>query len=129
MTQTPQNLTAHLGFAVPKLLAQAGISELFDSDMRFIAALYKKISNKYPHAASYVIPNAFNRRVLLQMNLRSAFHFCHLRTAPNAHFAIRRAAIRIADEIQAGFPLFSKYFKPDSSENWLGLTEEYFERV
>lgn len=129
MTQTPQDLTVHLGFALPKLLALAGLSEQFISDMHTAAALYNNISGKYPLAAGYVVPNAFNRRVLLQMNLRSAYHLFRLRTAPNAHFAIRRAVLRIAEELQRVFPLFAKYFKPDTGENWRNLSIDYFDHT
>jgi len=129
MTQTPQDLTIHLGFAVPKLLVQAGLGDQFVSDMSKVVSQYEKIAAVSSHAAGYLVPNAFNRRVFLQMNLRSALHLIRLRTAPNAHFAIRRPVLRIAEEIQKTFPLFAPYFKPDSGENWRSLTSDYFERT
>jgi hypothetical protein len=41
----------------------------------------------------------FNRRVLATFNLREAYAFCQLRSAPNAHFSIRKVAERVAQEI------------------------------
>ena len=44
-----------------------------------------------------MVPNGYNRRVLMEMNLRSALHLVTLRGAANAHFSMRRAAQRIAE--------------------------------
>lgn len=127
MTQTPQRFTARLGYTVPKLFAEAGIANEFHSEMEAIKKVYEDLYASHPEAAAYILPNAFNRRVLLQMNLRSALHFIKLRSAPNAHFAIRRAAQRLATEIQGRFPLFADYFRPDSQETWESITQDFFE--
>lgn len=129
MTQTPQKLTARLGFAVPLRMVRAGVADQFIEDMHQVALLYERIAAFNPQAASYLVPNAFNRRVLLQMNLRAALHLIRLRTAPNAHFAIRRAALRIAEEIQNLYPLFAPYFDPPYGENWRQLSDSFFERI
>ena len=126
MTQTPQRFTARLGYAVPKLIADAGLLASYTADMEEITRVYEILQNANPEAAAYILPNAFNRRVLLQTNLRSALHFVKLRCAPNAHFAIRRAAQRLACEIQQHFPLFADYFKPDSTETWKSINKQYF---
>ena len=126
MTQTPQRFTARLGYAVPKLIADAGLLDSFRADMQEVISVYEELALVNPEAAAYILPNAFNRRVLLSMNLRSALHFVKLRSAPNAHFAIRRAAQRLADELQRRFPLFADYFQPASSETWTSITDEYF---
>ena len=126
MTQTPQRFTARLGYAVPKLIADAGLLDSFRADMQEVISVYEELALVNPEAAAYVLPNAFNRRVLISMNLRSALHFVKLRSAPNAHFAIRRAAQRLADELQRLFPLFADYFQPAPSETWSSITDEYF---
>ena len=63
------------------------------------------------------------------MNLRSAFHFIKLRSAPNAHFAIRRVALKIAEEIRIRYPLFAKYFNADTGETWQSVSSEFFDRL
>lgn len=129
MTQTPQRLTASLGFAVPALIEEAGVAGRYREDMEAVKILFAEISRDYPHAASYIVPNAFNRRVLLQTNLRSALHFIKLRSAPNAHFAIRRAALRMAGTIQERFPLFAEYFEPKTGESWQEISKTYFSQL
>jgi thymidylate synthase ThyX len=80
----------------------------------------------HPHAAAYILPNAYNRRVFLKMNLRTALHLIKLRSAPNAHFAIRRAAQRVAEEIRNKYPLFAPYFIIDTDETWHTLENDFF---
>lgn len=129
MTQTPQRLTTHLDYAVPSLLEKAGLSEQFKADMEIVKLAYGKISQFNVHVAAYIISNAFNRRVLLQMNLRSALHFIKLRSAPNAHFSMRQLALRLAEELRDRFPLFSPYFLSGSYETWQSISGEHFSRL
>ena len=74
------------------------------------------------------MPNGFNRRVLAEFNLREAFAFCHLRSAANAHFSIRRVAQRMYDEMSKVHPLLTKYMKL-YDETWRGVEENCFTNV
>jgi hypothetical protein len=129
LTQTPQRLTARLGYAVPRRIDAAGAGDAYRSVMDAAAAIYERLAAIDPHLAAYVVPNGFNRRVLLDMNLRSAFHFCRLRSAPNAHFSVRRAAQRIAEEVQRVAPGLAAYIGVNAEESWRGVEEKYFSRV
>lgn len=126
MTQTPQRFTPYLGYAIPHLFAEAGVMQDYVADMGNVEQVYGKLREIDVEAAAYILPNGFNRRVLLETNLRSARHFIQLRSAPNAHFAIRRAAQRLAEEVQARFPLFADYLTPEPGETWQSITDEYF---
>jgi hypothetical protein len=126
MTQTVQPLSTGNGFAIPRLITQAGLEENFREAMQTAANAYHLISRELPAAASYVVPNAFNRRVLASMNLRSAMHFIQLRTAPNAHFAIRRVANRMADLLREQMHLFTPYFNPPTDETWQQIEDDHF---
>lgn len=125
-TQTPQALIPFLGFAVPALIAKAGLEMEYGSAMRQAFDTYQEIAAFNPWVASYVIPNAFNRRVLMTMNLRSACHLIHLRTAPNAHFSIRRIAAKIAEEVQQKVPTFAKPLGIEPQESWQDIERTYF---
>ena len=126
MTQTPQALTTHLGYATPNDIQRAGFLEPFETAMQAAQEAYEKLAAFNPHVASYVVPNAFNRRVLLTFNLRSADHLINLRTAENAHYAIRRAAYRIAEQIQEVTPLLGKYLRVAPGETWKSIEEKCF---
>jgi thymidylate synthase ThyX len=125
MTQTPQLLTTRLGYATPRLIAEAGFRSKYDAAMQKAAETYEKLVAWNPHVAQYVVPNGFNRRVLAQFNLRSAYHFCQLRAAANAHYSIRRIAERVAEEIQRVHPALSA-FMTLPEETWQDVEEKYF---
>ncbi len=104
MTQTPQHLTAELGYAVPRAIFAAGLLEKYTAAMDAARNTYRLIAVYDPHVAAYVVPNGFNRRLLLTVNLRSLVHFIRLRSARNAHFSVRRVAQRMAEEVAAQLP-------------------------
>jgi len=129
MTQTVQPLTASLGFAVPQGITAAGCEAEYLAAMRQVANLYERVSAWNPAAASYMIPNGFNRRVLFSMNLRQVFHFCKLRGAENAHFSIRRVAYQMAEAVQQAYPLLGTYLDMPSGETWESIEQQYFSTV
>ena len=124
MTQTPQPLTARLGYEVPRRIAEAGLEVRYRSAMDAAAAMYEKLSAWNPHVASYVVPNGFRRRVLFTMNLREAYAFCQLRAAANAHFSMRRVAQRVAEEVRRVHPLLAEYMHLPA-ERWQEIEEHY----
>jgi len=126
MTQTVKPLTPYLGFALPKLFEKTDLSGLFVDMMRKTHKAYEKLAEHERYAASYVLPNAFNRQVLIQTNLRSAIHLIKLRCAENAHFAIRRPILRIAEILQENFPAFSSLLSPCTDETWQSVQQENF---
>ena len=127
MTQTPQKLSTRLGHAVPRLMAQAGLESRFEAAMTAAAEAYEKLYSFSPELAQYVVPNAYNRRVLARLNLREAYAFCQLRTAPNAHFSIRRIARRMYDEIRRVHPRLAAYMHV-AGETWQSVEENHFAR-
>lgn len=129
MTQTVQPFTPNLGYAIPSLITKAGVSELFVNLMQEAEAAFEQFVSISPHAAAYVLPNAFNRRVLMKMNLRSAYHLIKLRCAPNAHFAIRRPTLRIAGILCEKYPLFESIFSPCTDESWQSVEENCFSQT
>lgn len=126
MAQTVKLFSPQLGFAVPKIIEEAGLLDNFTSVMKKAKEVFFEVQKISPHAAPYILPNAYNRRVLIDMNLRTALHFLKLRTAPNAHFAIRRPAQRIAEEIRIKFPIFAQYFSFYEEESSYSLADNFF---
>jgi len=118
MSQTPQALTADLGYAIPSLITAAGFEARYIEAMDSAAAAYQKLAEFNPQIASYVVPNGFNRRVLASFNLREAYHLCQLRAAKNAHFSIRRVAREIYAEIKKHHPLLAKYMRLPEETTW-----------
>ncbi len=128
MTQTPQRLTARLGYNLPKQIAAAGLEQPFRQAMEQAQLAYERLAEIDPEMAAYVVPNAFNRRVLLSLNLRSALHLIRLRAAENAHFSMRRVARRMAEQIRTATPLLGSYLKLPEGETWQSIEAEFFLR-
>ncbi len=129
MTQSPQHLTARLGYAIPRRMAAAGVEDIYCKAMETARQAYERLVEVYPQAASYCVPNGFNRRVLLSCNFRSADHFIALRSAPNAHFSMRRLALRMAEQIRAASPLLGSYLRLSSEETWQEVERQNFTQV
>jgi thymidylate synthase ThyX len=125
MTQTPQRLSTRLGYAMPRLITEAGFGSRYEAAMESAAKMYEKLYAMSPDLAQYVVPNGYNRRVLATFNLRSAFHFCRLRSAANAHFSIRRVAQKTYEELARVHPMLTKYIRL-SEETWRDVEENYF---
>lgn len=125
MTQTPQALTTRLGYCLPLQIRSAGFEDQYRQAMVQAGRTYEKLAAWNPQVASYVVPNGFNRRVLCRLNLREAWHFCQLRAAANAHYSIRRVALRMAEEIQSVHPLLSKYLHLPE-ETWQEIERAHF---
>jgi thymidylate synthase ThyX len=129
MTQTPQRLTSGLGYAVPKLITQAGFEVAYREAMDRAAAACRTLALWNPEAAAYLVPNGFNRRVLMTLNLREAFHFCELRSAANAHFSIRRLALMMAEALRGASPLLAPFLRLPEDADWRALEAEHFTSV
>ncbi len=128
MTQTPQALTARLGYAVPRRIAEADFEAPYRFAMEAAGEAYEKLAAWNPHIASYIVPNGFKRRVLFTVNLREAFALCQLRSSANAHFSIRRVAQRLAEEIRRVHPLLAKSMSLPE-ETWQSIEDQYFTQV
>ena len=126
MTQTPQALGTRLGYATPAQMKRAGFEQEYRCAMQAAAIAYEKLAEWNPQVASYIVPNGFNRRVLCTFNLREAYHFCQLRSAANAHYSIRRVALRMAELIQQVHPLLAKYMHLPQDETWQSNESEHF---
>jgi thymidylate synthase ThyX len=111
MTQTPQRLAADLGWATPSAFEFANFQNEYESAMQIAAEAYHALAADFPEEASYVIPNGFNRRVLMTLNLRQAFALCELRTTPGAHFAVRRITAKMYEMIRDVHPLLAKFMR------------------
>jgi thymidylate synthase ThyX len=126
MTISPQPLTVDLGYAIPKVISSANMENAFQHVMENSTKIYNQIIMEFPSVASYIVPNAFNRRFLVTANLRSLVHFIGLRSAPNAHFSVRRLAQRMAREISNVLPIFGHYLFDNPDESVESIESSFF---
>ena len=129
MTQSPQRLTCDLGYAVPRAIDEAGFAAEYRAALEATAAAYHTLAADFPEEASYVVANGFNRRVLMTMNLREAFHLCELRGAPTAHFSARRTAGQFYAAIAQVHPLLAGFMRCRANPHWREIEQEFFAAV
>ncbi len=129
MTQTPQPLTTELGYAVPRLLEDANYGEAYRKAMDSAAEAYGTLVAWNPHVAAYVVPNGYNRRILMTLNLRELYHLCELRSQPNAHFSIRRLALKMAEMVREIHPTLSAFMRLPEGADWRSIEEEFFTQL
>ena len=126
MTQTVQPLTALLGYATPKGIVASGCEEPYRGAMAQAESLYHELRAVNPDVASYIVPNGFNRRVLFTMNLREAFTLCRLRAAENAHFSIRRVALKVHEAIMQVYPNLAPFMVIPEGITWQDIVRDHF---
>jgi len=129
MTQTPSPFTPRFGYSIPKQIVIAGLLDVYTDAMNQAQEAYEALCKVSLPAASYVLPNAFNRQVLIQTNFRTLYHFLALRTAPTAHFSMRRIAQQMADQVRESLPYLGKYICTNTDENASEIEESYFQQV
>ena len=119
-TQTSQLLTADLGYDISADVVKAGVKDKYVKAMEKAKKVYKKLSDKFPLQAQYVLPLGFRKRYIVTMNLREIYHFVKLRTIPLAHESYRKIAYKIYEIMKDKYPLLSKYMVINYSEEELG---------
>jgi thymidylate synthase ThyX len=129
MTQTPQVLTASLGYAVPRIITAAGFEVDYRKAMDKAKVTYEQLADWNPQVAAYIVPNGFNRRMLMTLNLREAYHFCSLRSAENAHFSVRRIALRMAEQIRTHHPSLAAYIHLPTDVTWKTIENQFFSQA
>jgi thymidylate synthase ThyX len=126
MTQSAQPLGVSLGFALPRWISLAGMEADYRTAMQAAAETYQAIFPKFPQAASYIVPNAYRRRLLLDFNLRSGIHMLSLRSAANAHFSMRRVSQRMVEEICQVNSWLTGFLQVKEDESWQSIQRDYF---
>jgi thymidylate synthase ThyX len=129
MTQTPQRLTTSLGYAVPRLISVAGLEPTYREAMDRAADTFAALEAWNPAVAAYVVPNGFNRRVLMTLNLREVYHLCELRSAPNAHFSMRRLALQMAEQVRQVHPLLAGFMRLPAGASSQSIVDSYFTQL
>jgi thymidylate synthase ThyX len=129
MTQTPQRLTADLGYTLPRLIVEANYEKPYREVMEAATEVDGELAKWNPYVAAYVVPNGFNRRVVVTLNLREIYHFCELRSQPNAHFSMRRIALRMAEIVRTIHPTLAAFMRLPEDADWRQVEVENFMQV
>ena len=80
-----QPLNPNLGYDVPAIVDEAGLTGEFESSLSRCRDLYDDMVPTFPHQAAYGVALAFRIRYVMQMNAREAMHVVELRSGQQGH--------------------------------------------
>jgi thymidylate synthase ThyX len=103
-TQTQQILGCDLGYAIPDDAREAGLAARIEEALESARRAHLELAAVDPVHAQYAVPLAFNKRFLMTMNFREAYHFVQLRSRSQGHESYRRVAWAVKREIERVHP-------------------------
>lgn len=105
-----QKLTPYLGYDVPALVKEAGLTASFEKIFAISSVLYKDVlAATDAETAQYVTLLGHRMRWRISFNAREAFHFLELRTAPQGHPGYRKLCKMMYDQIVAVHPHIGRH--------------------
>ena len=87
-----QELGTHLGYDVPDVVAEAGVTDAYEASLARSADLFRALRVVGPAQAAYAVALAFRIRYVMQMNAREAMHLIELRSGQQGHPSYRAVA-------------------------------------
>jgi thymidylate synthase ThyX len=102
-----QRLTPSLGYAVPDVITEAGLSAVWIAAIDRAEEAYRLIEDTFPEQAQYLVTLGHKLRYMIKVNAREAMHLIELRTSPQGHASYRQICQRMHDliAVEAKHPL------------------------
>jgi thymidylate synthase ThyX len=103
-----QQFSPRLGYDVPKLVEEAGLTPQFEQCFDLSLQLYSALqAAKGPVLAQYAVLHGHNVRWKVTINAREAFQMLELRSSPQGHPAYRKMAQQMHAKIAEVHPLLA----------------------
>lgn len=113
--QIEQGFTALHGFDEPEEAAPAGLSERYAAAMQRARQASERIATSGAPAAEesaqYVLPLAYRKRCLFNMDFAEVVYISELRTTPAGHKSYRDVAYAMYEETAKRYPSLARYFR------------------
>ena len=105
-----QPLGGALGYDIPDVVAEAGLTDRYVGSLERSRELYEVLSPSFPDQSSYAVALAYRIRYSMQMNAREAMHLLELRSGPQGHPSYRWVAQQMHVQIaeRAGHRLLAE---------------------
>ena len=87
-----QALGTALGYDVPEVVEEAGLSSGYVASMERSRELAEALRDDFPEQSAYAVALAYRIRYSMQMNAREAMHVLELRSSPQGHASYRWVA-------------------------------------
>ena len=103
-----QPLSPRYGFEIPKLIEDAGLTDLFEQCFDLSLELYSLLqANGYEAEAQYTTLLGHKMRWKVTYNAREAFHLHELRTTPQGHPGYRKLVNTMHEQLKSVHPLIA----------------------
>ena len=107
-----QRLTPRYGYDVPKLVEDAGLTDLFEECFDRSSELFSRLQALgYYDQAQYAVLMGHKMRWKISYNARQAFHFHELRSTPQGHPGYRRLVNQMHEKLAEVHPLLAEAMK------------------
>jgi thymidylate synthase ThyX len=105
-----QPLGAALGYDLPEVVVESGLTERYVASLERSRELFEALAPAFPDQASYAVALAYRIRYTMQMNAREAMHMLELRSGPQGHPSYRWVAQEMHRQIgeRAGHRLLAE---------------------
>jgi thymidylate synthase ThyX len=114
-TQIEQAFTHLHGFDEPRELTAAGLHSRYRADMQRAADAAKSLATsgvqEAAASAQYLLPLAYRKRCLFNMDFAEAVYISELRTTEAGHQSYREVAYGMYDTVRKKYPAMAKYFR------------------
>ena len=107
-----QLLTPRYGYEIPKLVEDAGLTDLFEKCFDLSARLYSTLQAAgYDYEAQYATLLGHRMRWKVTYNAREAFHLHELRTSPQGHPGYRKLVQQMHEKLAEVHPMLAEAMK------------------
>jgi thymidylate synthase ThyX len=87
-----QPLGTSLGYDVPEVVEEAGLTDRYVGSLERSRQLADSLAEDFPHESAYAVALAYRIRYSMQMNAREAMHLIELRSGTQGHPSYRWVA-------------------------------------
>lgn len=110
-SQLAQSITTEHGYVTPDEIVEIGYGDEYRRLMDRADFCHHVIQQHEGFAAQYVVPMAYKRRCVFQMNMREVFQFIELRSAPQGHRSYREIAQELYRQVYALYPTIGQHIR------------------
>ncbi len=124
-----QQLSPRLGYDIPQLVEDAGLSDIFEDCFDLSLRLYSSLQQGgYTLEAQYATLLGHKMRWKVTYNAREAFHLHELRTSPQGHPGYRKLVLQMHETLAAKHPMLAEAMKFVNQDEDAELTRLAAER-
>ena len=114
------------GYHKPFMVEDMGgdVVDLFEEAMEIVHKAERKIRNRFPFQAQYIIPMAANHSITMSGGLDQAQYILWTRSTPEGNFSYRQDAFNFAEELVKIHPWMLGYEKYPEGKNFMDVYKE-----